>query len=115
MTQIQFFLDISIQLTDNNIVETDYKYTNSHDYLNYLIHLKSNIPFTLVKRTNVLISNGVKVDSRRLELKNYLLNCGYPEEVIENNFYKPRLEGPAPKPTSKVKYYSFCNNKLWKY
>ena len=71
------------------------------------IYIYIIIPFKLSKRIIVFVSNDVKVESRLLELKNYLLYCDYPEEVIENNFYKARLEGPAPKPTSKVNIIPF--------
>ncbi|XP_065650904.1 uncharacterized protein LOC136079116 [Hydra vulgaris] len=71
-SQYQFlnFLDKTVILHDNNIIETDifYKPTNSHDYLNYKSHhpkhTKENILFTLAKRIICFVSNPIKMEIR---------------------------------------------------
>lgn len=96
------FLDITVILNENNTVETDiyYKPTNSHDYLNYnshhANHTKENIPFNLAKRIIVFVSNSVKMEQRLQDLKVYLKNCDYPDNIIDNGIFKARLQGPAP-------------------
>ena len=97
------FLDITVLLHENCYVETDifYKETNTHDYLNYdshhRNHTKYNIPFDLAKRILVFVSDEQKVALRLKELRKWLLNCGYPEPVIDKSFFNVKLQGPANK------------------
>ena len=73
------FLDVSITLHQNGRLETDifYKETNSHDYLNYFSqhpkHTKQSVPYNLVKRIIVFVSNEEKLYERLSELKTWLL------------------------------------------
>ena len=97
------FLDITIIYHNNTrTFETDiyYKDTNAHDYLSYLSahpeHIKNNIPYNLAKRIIVFVSNETKVKERLKELKNWLLNCDYPEHTINLAFHNAKLQGPAP-------------------
>ena len=88
---------------ENGYVETDifYKETNTHDYLNYdshhPYHIKYNIPFNLAKRILVFVSDEQKVALRLKELLQWLLNCGYPESVIDKSFSNAKLQDPANK------------------
>ena len=97
------FLDVSVILTEDNIIETDifYKSTNSHDYLNYNSHhpdhTKKNIPFTLAKRIICFVSNNTHMEKRLNELEDFLTKCNYPKNVITDGIFKAKLQGPAPK------------------
>ena len=95
------FLDIYLRLHSTGQIETDvyYKPTNDHDYLNYNSHhpkhVKENILFNLAKAIVVFCSNPV-VDKRRLaEFRIWLLDCDYPESLINESSlkldYKDRL------------------------
>ena len=116
------FLDISVLLTEKDGVQTDifYKATNSHDYLNYHSshpeHTKRNIPYNLAKRIVCFVSNDVTEKKRLTELRHFLKNCNYPEEVIEQGIHNAKLQGPAPEPTTRkilpLVTTNFCNLKL---
>ena len=101
------FLDIAVILHPNGNIETDiyYKPTNNHDYLDYEshhpIHIKNNIPFNLAKRIIVFCSRPEVEQFRLNELKNWLLNCNYPESLIMKAFHNAKLQGPAPAPLPK--------------
>lgn len=103
-TQTLNFLDINVILTERNEIETDiyYKSTNSHDYLNYDSdhpeHTKENIPFNLAKRIICFVSNEDNMKKRLNELREFLKDNNYPNEVIEKGIFKAKLQGPAPKP-----------------
>ena len=43
-------------------------------------------------------SDSIVEHNRLLQLKKWLRNCGYPEALINEKFFKARLQGPAPKP-----------------
>ena len=112
------FLDVNIILTKINTIKTDiyYKRTNSHEYLNYHTHhpkhVKDNIPYNLPKRIVVFVSCYEKTLYRLQELKEWLLQCNYLENIIN-----AQLQGPAPlKQEKKVipfvsTYYSNYSNK----
>ena len=97
------FLDITILLLENGNIETDifYKPTNTHDYLDYQshhpMHIKDNIPYNLAKRIIVLCLNSDTEKLRLMELKKWLLNCNYPEKLIDRKIHCAKLRGPAPK------------------
>ena len=103
-TQSLAFLDISFTLDELNQIETDihYKETNAHDYLHYTSHhpqhIKSNIPFNLAKRIIVFCSDFEVEKMRLMELRQWLINSGYPNDIITKAFHNARLQGPAPKP-----------------
>ena len=87
----------------DGMVETDvyYKETNSHDYLDFFSHhpnhTKENIPYNLAKRILVFCSNEETEKLRLKELKQWLINCNYPEQLIDRKFHCARLQGPANK------------------
>ena len=99
--QVLNFLDVSIILHQNGWLETDYKETNSHDYLNYFSHhpehTKQNIPCNLAKRLIVFVSDEEKMNERLSELRTWLLSCSYPLAIIDKAFVNAKLQGPAPK------------------
>ena len=98
------YLDVALIHHMNGDVETDvfYKATNSHDYLSFDSHhpkhIRENVPFNLAKRIIVFCSNYEKEQFRLQELRQWLLECGYPKTVIDKKFHCARLQGPAPKP-----------------
>ena len=97
------YLDVNVTLHEDGLVETDvfYKQTNSHDYLDYYSHhpqhTKENIPYNLAKRIIVFCSNQSKEESRLHELKQWLLQCNYPEKLVDKKFHCAKLQGPANK------------------
>ena len=103
-TQTINFLDVKVILHENGKVDTDiyYKETNTQDYLNYQshhpIHVKKNIPYNLAKRIIVFVSNEKTMNYRLKELKEWLINCNYPESIINKAFHNAKLQGPAPNP-----------------
>ena len=100
------FLDITVLLHENGHIETDifYKETNTHNYLNYNSHhpnhIKYNIPFNLAKCILIFVSDKQKVTLQLKELQKWLLNCGYPESVIDKSFSNAKLQGLANKPAN---------------
>ena len=102
------FLDVTVILhTNSNTIETDiyYKITNSHGYLPFNSdrpeHIKKNIPFNLAKKIITFVSNDEKVEYRLNELKEWLLNCGYPINTINKSFHNAKLQGPRPRTNTK--------------
>ena len=95
-------MNIKVVLHSKNTVETAicYKDTNAHDYLPYSSahpkHCKGNLPYNLVKRIIVFVSNDEKVEMRFKELKNWLKDCNYPDSVINQSFCNAKLQGPGP-------------------
>ena len=93
-------------LRQNKDIEMDiyYKDTNCHEYLNFdshhPCHIKENVPYNLAKRIIVFCSDQITEHRRLQELNSWLLNCNYPENVINSKFYKAKLQGPAPQKTS---------------
>ena len=90
-------------LSNGTQVTTDifYKDTNPHDYLNFQSahprHIKDTIPYNLAKRIVVFVTDEERIKFRLQELKNWLLNCNYPNSLIDHAFHKAKLQGPAPK------------------
>ena len=82
------FLDIILYRDENNQIITDifYKQTNSHRYVdffsNHPAHVKRNIPLTLAQRICSLVKDQNRRNLRLEELRNYLVNCTYPEGLI---------------------------------
>ena len=101
------FLDISIIIDENGVINTDiyYKTTNSHDYLHYdsfhPVHTLNNIPYCLAKKIIVFVSDPDIMEYRLLELKSLLLQCEYPQKIIDRGIHNAKLQGPAPKKTAK--------------
>ena len=102
--QVLDFLDITIILHSNGKIETDvhYKLTNAHKYLNFTSfhprHCKENIPYNLAKRIIVFVTNSEKMEHRLKEMEKWLIECGYPLQLIKKKVHNARLQGPAPKP-----------------
>ena len=102
------FLDIEIILTRGKEIHTDiyYKDTNPHDYLNFHsahpTHIKNTIPFNLAKRVIVFVTKEDRMKFRLKELKNWLLKCNYPNDLIDQAFHKARLQGPAQNPENNI-------------
>ena len=98
------FLDVALILHRDGSVETDvfYKTTNSHDYLSFDSHhpkhTRENVPYNLAKRIVVFCSNHEREKFRLSELKQWLIECGYPVAVIDRKFHNAKLQGPAPEP-----------------
>ena len=63
-------------------------------------HIKYNIRFNLAKRILIFVSDEQKVTLRLKELRKWLLNCGYPESVIDKSFFNAKLQDPANKPAN---------------
>ena len=76
--------------------------TNSHAYLPcnsfHPSHCRDNIPFNLAKRIIVFVSDDVNTENRLLELKRWLINCGYSNNLINRCFHNAKRQGAAPKP-----------------
>ena len=113
------FLDVTVILTKENNIKTDvyYKPTNSHEYLSYNSHhpkhVKDNIPYNLAKRIVVFVSSYDQTQHRLQELKQWLLNCHYPENIVNRGIYNAQLQGPAPlKPDKKIIPFvsTYCSN-----
>ena len=102
-SQVLNYLDVNVIMQKDGMVETDvyYKETNSHDYLDFFSHhpnhTKENIPYNLAKRILVFCSNEETEKLRLKELKQWLINCNYPEQLIDRKFHCARLQGPANK------------------
>ena len=83
-------LDVLIRISTNNNIITDIfsKDTDTHMYLNFRSshpkHIKINIPFNLASRI-ITITNTEELRYTRLrELRMYLKNQQYPEEIVEH-------------------------------
>ena len=102
------FLDIEIILTRGKEIHTDiyYKDTNPHDYLNFHsahpTHIKNTIPFNLAKRVIVFVTKEDRKKFRLKELKNWLLKCNYPNDLMDQAFHKARLQGPVQNPENNI-------------
>ena len=103
------------------IITIHYEQTNNHDYLRYDSHhpdhIKRNIPYTLAKRIIVFCTQESTLNRRLEELKTWLLQCGYPFNIIQKSFHNAMLQGPAPAPKPKsntlpfvTTYYSNINS-----
>ena len=68
--------------------------------LYHTTHIKYNIPFNLAKHILIFVSGDQKVTLRLKELRKWLVNCGYPESVIDKSFFNAKLQGPANKPAN---------------
>jgi hypothetical protein len=90
------FLDLSIKINRKNKIETDihYKETDGHQYLNYNSchpkHTKNNIPYNLMNRIFTFVSNEERKYFRISEMKNWLQNLNYPENLIEDAIRKAK-------------------------
>ena len=93
------FLDIQVILRGGKFVTTNmyYKETTPHDYLNFHsahpFHIKQTIPFNLAKRIIVFVSDPERMKFLLGELKNWLLCCEYPKDLIKQAFAKVCLNG----------------------
>ena len=110
-TQTISFLDIKIIKHDDNNIETEifYKSTNSHHYLHFSSqhprHILENIPFNLAKKIIVFTTNSQKEKDHLRDLKRHLLNCAFPESVIDKGIYRAKLQGPAPYKSKMMLYH----------
>ena len=84
------FLDVLIRISTNNNIITDIfpKETDTHMYLNCRSsqpkHIKINIPFNVASRIITITSTEELRDTRLRELRLYLKNQQYPEEIVEH-------------------------------
>ena len=90
------FLDVCVYKEEDRL-ETDiyYKPTDSRSYVPFTSahpkHTSQNIPLTLAKRVNLIVSNPIRKKERLDELKNILLRLKYPEMLINNAFLKANI------------------------
>ena len=77
-----------------------YEDTNAHGYLPYNSahrkYCRVNLLYNPAKCSIVFVSNDEKVEMRLKEFKNWLKNCHYPDNGINQSFYNAKLQGPAP-------------------
>ena len=118
------FLSLILYLDSNGNLWTDvfYKETNTHEYLRYDSHhpdhVKKNIPYVLAKRIIVFTSKDDVMAKNLNDLRKWLRNCNYPDEIIELGIRNASLQGPAPEPVNKKivplisTYYSNFENNL---
>ena len=98
------FLDIEIILTNGKDIQTDiyYKDANPLDYLNFPsahpTRIKNTIPYNLAKRVVAFVTKEDRIRLRLNKLKNLLQKCYYPINVIDQEFHKAELRGPAQNP-----------------
>ena len=101
------FLSLKVLVSQLGKILTDiyYKETNTHDYLHYSshhpTHIKNNIPFVLAKSIIVITTDNEMMENNLRDLTSWLLNCGYPLQVITKGIHNARLQGPAPPPDKK--------------
>ena len=116
------FLSLIIHLDNNGNIWTNvyYKPTNTHEYLHFKSHhpdhIKKNIPHVLAKRILILSTKEKDQKKNLLDLKVWLKHCGYPDSLIDKGIHTARLQGPAPKDTTKAlplinTYYSNYDNR----
>ena len=55
------------------------------------------------------MSDEQKVALRLKEQGKLLLNCGYPESVIDKSFFNAKLQGPANKPSNSKNILPFVS------
>ena len=90
------FLDLTINKTDENRLETDVysKPTNAHLYLHYSSchprHTKNSLPYSLAYRLLRICSTNNLLTKRLEELKQFLLNRNYKSRLIDAAFDKIR-------------------------
>ena len=82
------FLDTFVYKQDNQIYTDIYqKPTDSHNYVPFTSahtrQTKTNIPYTLARRIQMLVDDSSIRQVRFAELKDTLLNKGYPAQVID--------------------------------
>ena len=100
--QMVNFLAIILYLSESGKISTDvfYKRTNTHDYLDFNshhpMHVKRNIPYVLAKRIIVFTSDDKTMENHLMDLKNWLIKCNYPLNIIDKGIHNARLQGPAP-------------------
>jgi hypothetical protein len=74
------------------------KDTDTHMYLDFRSshpkHIKINIPFNLASRIITITNTEELRDTRLRELKLYLKNQQYPEEIVEHGIQKALKKGP---------------------
>ena len=107
MIQILVFLSLLLHMNNEGDIWTNvfYKETNTHEYSNYESshpqHVKENIPYNLAKRIVVFTSKSEDQEKNLKDLKTWLINCGYPEQVISKGIHDALLQGPANQTTEK--------------
>ena len=98
------FLAIKVIVTSTGAIKTDvfYKETNAHDYLafdsHHPRHTKENVPYTLAKRIIFITSEDEWIQKNLNDLRVYLSDRKYPNDVIEKGIHNASLQGPAPLP-----------------
>ena len=60
------------------------------------LHVRDNVPFKLAKRIIVFVSCPETMNKQLSELRTRLVNCGYPEDVINKAFHGAALQILAP-------------------
>ena len=100
--EILNFSNVNVILSSKNKISTDvyYKNTNTHSYLPTTVLIqtcKKNVPYNLAKRSFVFVTDPEKVRLRLTELRIWLKNNKYPDDIISNAFYNAKLQSPAPK------------------
>ena len=91
------FLSLILHLDERGDIWTDvhYKATNTHEYLNFRSHhpdhVKKNIPFVLAKRIAVFTTKETDMKRNFADLKVWLQNCGYPQNVIDRGIHNALL------------------------
>ena len=96
-----------------------YKEAKIHDNRSHhLTHIKYNTPFNLARYILVFVSGEQWVALQLKVLRKWLLNCGYPESVIEKSFFNAKLQGPANKPANSKNILSlvptyYSNFDMW--
>ena len=94
------FLDILIRISTNNniIIDIFTKDTDTHMYLNFRSshpkHIKINILFNLASRIITITNTEGLRDTRLRELRLYLKNQQYPEEIVEHGMQNALEKGP---------------------
>ena len=112
------FLDISIMLYKDGTIETDiyYKVTNTHDYVHYdsfhAKHVLDNVPYNLAKKIIVFVSKDDVMEKRLCQMKDFLLNCDYPDRIIDEGIHNARLQGPAPKKKENENLMTFIHTNM---
>ena len=112
------FLDLSIMVEADGTTHTDvyYKPTNSHDYLHFdsfhQKHTLHNIPYCLAKRIVVFCSDNDVMNYRLAELKKLLIQCKYPENIIDKGIFNAQLQGPAPPKTEKNNIIAYVHQNM---
>jgi hypothetical protein len=94
------FLDVLIRISTNNniIIDIFTKDTDTHMYLNFRSshpkHIKINILFNLASRIITITNTEGLRDTRLRELRLYLKNQQYPEEIVEHGMQNALEKGP---------------------